>query len=97
MLVLYGGTGPEAARIDFVDLHRRDITITGMGMSRSFNTRTPEQKDDVFRRLGRMAADGVIKINIAGSYRLEDYRAAFAHVARPDSHRDGKVVFRFDT
>jgi NADPH:quinone reductase-like Zn-dependent oxidoreductase len=95
-LVLYGGSGPDAARIDFMDLHRRDLRVTGMGMSRSFNKRSPAEKIEVFRALGRMAAEGVIKTNIAAAYRLEDYGAAFAHVARPDAHRDGKVIFRFE-
>ncbi|MDX2144757.1 MAG: zinc-dependent alcohol dehydrogenase family protein [Rhodospirillaceae bacterium] len=95
-LVLYGGSGPDAARIDFMDLHRRDLRVTGMGMSRSFNKRSPAEKTEVYHTIGRMAAEGVIKTNIAAAYRLEDYRAAFAHVSRPDSHRDGKVIFRFD-
>jgi NADPH:quinone reductase-like Zn-dependent oxidoreductase len=95
-LVLYGGTGPDPARIDFMDLHRRDLKVTGMGMSRSFHRRSPEEKHEVFRTLGRMAAAGTLKTSIAGCYTLEDYGSAFAHVARPNAHRDGKVIFRFE-
>ncbi|MDX2222500.1 MAG: zinc-dependent alcohol dehydrogenase family protein [Rhodospirillaceae bacterium] len=95
-LVLYGATGGEPARVDFIDMGRRGTTLTGMGMSRSFNKRTPEQKDAVWDQLGRWARDGVLKTRIAGAYALSDYKAAYAHAAVPSRERDGKVIFRFD-
>jgi len=94
-LVLYGGTGPDPAQIEFIDLVRRDLMVTGMGMSRSFNKRTPDEKKHVMAELGRMAAQGILKTNIAGRYKLDDYREAFAHAAQPNSQRNGKVIFTF--
>jgi NADPH:quinone reductase-like Zn-dependent oxidoreductase len=95
-LVLYGATSGEPARVDFIDMGRRGTTLTGMGMSRSFNKRTPAQKDAVWDQLGRWAQAGVLKTRIAGTYPLADYKAAYAHAATPSRERDGKVIFRFN-
>ncbi|MCB2106543.1 MAG: zinc-dependent alcohol dehydrogenase family protein [Rhodobacteraceae bacterium] len=94
-LVLYGGTGGEPAKIDFIDMGRRDLTVVGMGMSRSFNRRTPDQKDAVWAQLGAWVEDGTLQTRIAGKYRLEDYKAAYAHAAVPSRERNGKVIFEF--
>lgn len=94
-LVLYGGTSREPVPVDFNDVMNRDITIAGMGMSRSFNKRDSAGKQAVMAALGRMAANGVFKTKIAGRYKLADYRSAFAHLARENAHRDGKIVMTF--
>ncbi|MBL8642677.1 MAG: zinc-binding dehydrogenase, partial [Rhodospirillaceae bacterium] len=94
-LVLYGGTGPEAAQIEFIDLTRRDLTVTGMGMSRSFNARAAPEKAAVMAELGALAARGIIRTSIAARYMLDEYEKAFAHAAQPNSDRNGKVVFVF--
>jgi NADPH:quinone reductase-like Zn-dependent oxidoreductase len=92
-LVLYGGTGGAAAEIDFMDLHRRDLTVTGMGLSRAFNRRSAGEKAAIMAELGRLAARGVIATPIAAVYGLRDYRSAFAHLAREHA---GKILIAFD-
>ncbi|MBL8629977.1 MAG: zinc-dependent alcohol dehydrogenase family protein [Rhodospirillaceae bacterium] len=94
-LVLYGGSGPDAAQVAFTDLARRNLTVTGMGMSRAFNRRSANEKAHVMATLGELAASGIMKTNIAARYRLSDYAAAFAHAGQPNAQRNGKVIFRF--
>ncbi|MBM3512463.1 MAG: zinc-dependent alcohol dehydrogenase family protein [Alphaproteobacteria bacterium] len=93
-LVLYGGSGGSPAQIDFLDMMRKELTVVGMSMSRSFNRRTPAEKDDVMRRLGELAASGHLKTDIAATYSLDQYRAACEHAAMPSRDRGGKVLFR---
>lgn len=95
-LVLYGGSGGEPARIDYLDMGRKELTVVGMGMSRSFNARTAEGRDDVMRRLGSLAASGTLRTDVAAVYTLDQYAEAFAHAARSSQERSGKVLFRLN-
>ncbi len=93
-LVLYGSSGGEPARIDYLDFNRNELTIAGMSMSRSFNRRTPQEQDDVMRWLGNAAERAAIHTDIAGIYDLDQFTAAFAHAALPSRERNGKILFR---
>lgn len=95
-LVLYGGSGGAPARIDDLDMGRKQLTVVGMGMSRSFNRRTPIEKDAVMRRLGELAAASRLKTDIAATYPLDQYVTAYKHAAEASRDRGGKVLFRFE-
>lgn len=94
-LVLNGSNSGEAARIEHIDINRKDMTIVGMGMSRSFNRRDAAGRDEIYRRMGQLAADGKIRTGIAGRFRLEEFAAAYALEAKPSAERTGKALFVF--
>jgi NADPH:quinone reductase-like Zn-dependent oxidoreductase len=94
-LVLYGANSGAAAQIDFIDLARNNLTVTGFGLSRSFNRFDHAQKAKIMSEIAALAATGVIATPVAARYQLSDYQAAFAHAAQSSSDRNGKVIFRF--
>ncbi len=94
-LVLYGANSGAAAQIDFIDLARNNLTVTGFGLSRAFNKQSREQKAKTISDVAALAANGIITTAIAGRHTLDDYRAAFAQAVQPNAQRNGKVLFTF--
>lgn len=91
-LVLYGASSGAQPVLDFMLLGRRELKVSGMGMSQCFNKRDSVGQKAIFAELGRLAKTGAIKTEIAGRFPLADYRDAFALAALPQAERKGKVL-----
>lgn len=91
-LVLYGASSGAQPVLDFMLLGRRELKVSGMGMSQCFNKRDAAGQKAIFAELGRLAETGAVKTEIAGRFALGDYAQAFALAAKPQAERKGKVL-----
>ncbi len=88
----YGAMSGERCEMDFYLMFRNDLTLRGVSFRRELNKRTRAQVQSMYRGLAERVADGRLRARIAATYRLEDWRKAFARAALTGEERDGKVV-----
>jgi NADPH:quinone reductase-like Zn-dependent oxidoreductase len=93
-LVIYGRSSGQFAQIDHTLLARRDLAVRGMGMSTSWGKRSPEQQRALMEELATKAGRGLVKTDIAESFALKDYLAAYKLAAEENAVRNGKVILR---
>lgn len=93
-LAIYGRSSGKMAELDHTVLARRNLTVKGMGMSTSWAQRTPEEKRVLMEELARKASAGIVKTEIAETFALKDYLAAYKLAAEENAVRNGKVILR---
>ncbi len=91
-VVNYGYISGEPCLIPFLDLHRNNITLTGMSTGRGMKKRSHDEIREAYAMLAQKIAGGELKAAIAGAYPLDQYVEAFAHALRTGDERKGKII-----
>jgi NADPH:quinone reductase-like Zn-dependent oxidoreductase len=93
-LVLYGRQSGKYPEIEHVLIAQRDLSVRGMVMGVSWRKRNAEEQRALMETLAAKAGKGIIKTQIAESFALADYLAAFRLAAQENAVREGKVILR---
>lgn len=91
-VVNYGAVTREPCQISFYTMFRKDVCLVGMSMSKQMQKRDATARRKLYQRLADLIVGGEMRAAIAGCYRLDEYRAAFARAAETGSARPGKVI-----
>lgn len=89
-VVIYGRLSGGRSELDVTDVLYRDVSIRGFWLTVWFRETQHDVKQELYRKLGAMMADGTIEIPIEATYPMPEVKEALAHAARP--HRLGKVL-----
>lgn len=93
-LVSYGTlTGPPQA-LTSADLFRREVRHTGFWLGNWYFRAPAREIRAVLGHLATLMADGLLRVPVEATYRLNDHRKAFQHAQA--TQRGGKVLFTFD-
>src|SRR5262249_44386999 len=92
--VSYGSLTGVPSEVSIGDLLLREVRHTGFWLGNWYRTAPRQEIVDTLSYLGRLVADGELRVPVEATYRLEDYRRAFEHAQAPQ--RGGKVLFTFD-
>jgi trans-2-enoyl-CoA reductase len=92
VIVTYGAMGRAPLRIPNGQLIFQDIAWRGFWVSRWYEQAGPAVASAMLRKLGHLAAGGLLHAPVEACYPLSDSAAALAHAQR--SGRAGKILFR---
>lgn len=93
-VVSYGSMSEEACVIEPRETIFRDVSLRGFWLTRWIAGAQPGELARVFGTVGRMVAEGRLKVPVAATYPLSQAREACAHAARGE--RGGKVLLVAD-
>lgn len=91
-VVNYGFISGEPCVLPFHDLFFNNITLTGMSTGRGLAKRDMVEIRKVYEMLAKKISTGELRAAIAGTYRLDQFKEAFAHAVRTGDDRKGKVI-----
>jgi NADPH:quinone reductase-like Zn-dependent oxidoreductase len=89
-IITYGRLSGGDCVIHASDIIFRDIALRGFWFTHWFETAPASEKNEVYREIGRLIANGTINVDIEGVYPMEKVKDALAHAAR--AGRAGKVI-----
>jgi NADPH:quinone reductase-like Zn-dependent oxidoreductase len=93
-VVSYGSMSEEACVIEPRETIFRDVSLRGFWLTRWIAGAQPGELARVFGTVGRMVAEGRLRVPVAATYPLSRAREACAHAARGE--RGGKVLLVAD-
>lgn len=91
--VTFGAMSFEPVRFPTRFLIFKDIRLNGFWLERWLRDHSRQEIANIFDQVYEAIREGTFRIPVEKAYRLQDYRAALAHNARP---RLGKVIFTGD-
>jgi trans-2-enoyl-CoA reductase len=92
--VSYGAMSLQPLKIPTGLLIFKDLRFRGIWINKWYDNASPQERNEAFGPIFRMAQRGLLRTQIEARYGLEDMKMALAHAAQ--NKRAGKIIFVFD-
>jgi mitochondrial enoyl-[acyl-carrier protein] reductase / trans-2-enoyl-CoA reductase len=89
-IVIYGLLSGGDSVVHASDIVFRDIAVRGFWFTHWFESAAATERNKLYEQIGRLIAEGTIKVDIEGVYPMEKVKDALLHAAR--AGRTGKVL-----
>jgi mitochondrial enoyl-[acyl-carrier protein] reductase / trans-2-enoyl-CoA reductase len=89
-IVIYGLLSGGDSVVHASDIVFRDIAVRGFWFTHWFESAAATERNKLYEQIGRLIAEGTIKVDIDGVYPMEKVKDALLHAAR--AGRTGKVL-----
>jgi trans-2-enoyl-CoA reductase len=93
-LVSYGAMSLQPLKIPTGLLIFKDLRFRGIWINKWYDNASPQERNEAFSPIFRMAQRGLLRTQIEARYGLEDMKIALAHAAQ--NKRAGKIIFVFN-
>jgi len=93
VLANYGHMSSHMVHISTSLFLYKNIKAQGFYAGQPLRRRPPSEQRRILMDIAQMAVDGTLPARVAGTYALEDYKAAVVHAAQSAEDRPGKVLF----
>jgi NADPH:quinone reductase-like Zn-dependent oxidoreductase len=94
VIVNYGAMSGEPCHVPAELLSGRGIRLCGIHPSRQLARHSPDERKEVYRRIGEMLAGRRLRARIGATYELNQAIEALRHALQVGDKRHGKVVIR---
>jgi trans-2-enoyl-CoA reductase len=94
VVVNYGAMSGEPCHLPAELLSARGVRLCGIHPSRQLARHSPDERKEVYRRIGEMLAGRRIRARIGATYELSQAIEALRHALQVGDKRHGKVVIR---
>jgi NADPH:quinone reductase-like Zn-dependent oxidoreductase len=94
VVVNYGAMSGEPCQLPAELLSGRGIRLCGIHPSRQLARHTPDERKEVYRRIGEMLAARRLRARVGATYELSHAIEALRHALQVGDKRHGKVVIR---
>ncbi|MFT4549282.1 MAG: trans-2-enoyl-CoA reductase [Verrucomicrobiales bacterium] len=92
-MITYGAMSRQSLKVPNSFLIFKRIVLRGLWVTEWFKEAGTDAVRDLFGELGRLMADGALKLPVEKVYPPEEIAAALTHAQRAE--RDGKIILRF--
>ena len=92
-MVTYGAMSYQPLKIPNGLLIFKNLHFCGFWVNKWYDQATPQQRNEIFAPLFKMAQRGLLKTKVEKSYSLGEAKAALEHAAQ--NKRSGKIIFQF--
>jgi mitochondrial enoyl-[acyl-carrier protein] reductase / trans-2-enoyl-CoA reductase len=92
-MVTYGAMSLQPLRIPNGLLIFKNLHFCGFWVNKWYDHATPQQRDETFAAVFKMAQRGLLHTKVEAAYSLGEARAALEHAAQ--NKRSGKIIFAF--
>jgi NADPH:quinone reductase-like Zn-dependent oxidoreductase len=93
-VVSFGAMSLQPLKIPTGLLIFKDLRFRGIWINKWYDSATPSERMEAFRRLFDMVRRGLLETKVEKAYPINEVKAAVAHAAQ--GKRSGKIIFEFE-